>query len=93
MHGERQASRWAGWREELRRLVGQALCAAGGLGGLWLGFLAAPRHSPSTDLLTSFAEVLVPVGWHVAAGVLTGALMAWAASMAVPWLRPPAAER
>jgi hypothetical protein len=91
MDGKREASRWAGLGEELRRFVGQALCAAGGLTGLWLGFLAAPRHSPSTSLVTSFAEVLVPVGWHVGAGVLAGALLAWTVSLAIPWLRPHSA--
>jgi hypothetical protein len=93
MHGMRHGSRWAGLQEELRRFVLQLLCAAGGLAGLWLGFLAAPKDSPSAGLASSLAEVLVPVGWRVGAGVLAGAFLAWTVSIAIPWLRPHPVER
>lgn len=72
--------------EEVYRLVAQCCCAAGGVAGLWLGFLAGlgKRGGPDAGLAT----VLLPVGWRVAAGVVAGALVAWAVSAAIPWLRP-----
>jgi hypothetical protein len=93
MRSERSLSLWAAVREEARRFMLQFVCAAGGLAGLWLGFLAAPKRSSSTQLLPAFAEVLLPVGWRVAAGVVAGALVAWTLSIAVPSLRPHATER
>ncbi|HEU5109498.1 MAG TPA: hypothetical protein VFT95_13225 [Micromonosporaceae bacterium] len=72
---------------EVYRLVVQGCCAAGGLAGLWLGFLAALGRRGDPDAGAALAAVILPVGWRVAAGVIIGALVAWAASVAIPWLR------
>ena len=61
----------------MRNLLAQCCCAAGGLAGLWLGFLAAPKEAGSAHVLRALAEVLVPVAWHVGIGVLAGVLVAW----------------
>jgi hypothetical protein len=76
-----------GLAEEIRRLVMHFCCALGGLAGLWLGFLAAPKHGGSAQLLPALGEVLMPVGWRVGAGVAAGALVAWTLAVAVPWLQ------
>jgi hypothetical protein len=75
-------------REALHHLVVQGCCAAGGLTGLWLGFIAAPKRGASPDLPAALAEVLLPVGWRVGAGVLAGALAAWLLGGAFRWLQP-----
>ena len=69
----------------MRNLLAQCCCAAGGLGGLWLGFLAAPKEAGSAHVLRALAQVLIPVAWHVGIGVLTGVLVAWMLTVAVPW--------
>ena len=74
--------------EEVYRLVVQCCCAAGGLAGLWLGFLAGLGRPGSPDADAALAAVLVPIGWRVAAGVITGALVAGAVSAAIWGLRP-----
>lgn len=74
--------------EEVYRLVVQCCCAAGGLAGLWVGFLAVLGTRGGPDADSALAAVLVPVGWRVVAGVVIGALVAWAVSAAIPWLRP-----
>jgi hypothetical protein len=74
--------------EEAYRLLVQCCCAVGGLAGLWLGFLAGLGRPGSPDADAALAAVLVPVGWRVAAGVITGALVAGAVAAAIAWLRP-----
>ena len=69
-------------------LVVQICCAVGGLAGLWLGFLACLGKRGGPDADAALLAVLVPVGWRVAAGVVIGAMVAWAAFAAIPWLRP-----
>ena len=74
--------------EEAYRLLVQCCCAAGGLVGLWLGFLAGLGRPGSPEGDAALAAVLVPVGWRVATGVIAGALVAGAVSAAIEWLRP-----
>jgi hypothetical protein len=69
-------------------LLVQICCAAGGLAGLWLGFLAGLGKRGGPDADAALLAVMIPVGWRVAAGVIIGAMVAWAASAAIPWLRP-----
>ena len=69
----------------MRNLLAQCCCAAGGLAGLWLGFLAAPKEAGSAHVLRGLAQVLIPVAWHVGIGVLAGVLVAWMLTVAVPW--------
>ena len=88
MRTDRRHSLRAALVDEARRLVLQSCCAAGGLAGLWLGFLAAPKHDSSPRLLEAMAEVLVPVAWHVGLGVLAGASAAGLLLVALPALRP-----
>ena len=77
-------------REALHRLVVQGFCAGGGLTGLWLGFQAAPKQGASAHLPAALAEVMLPVGWRVAAGVLAGAVAAWLVAATFPRLGPGA---
>jgi len=69
-------------------VLAQCCCAAGGLVGLWLGFLAGLGRHAGTDADAALAAVLVPVGWRVAAGVVAGALVASAVAAVIPRLRP-----
>lgn len=78
---------------EVYRLVVQCCCAAGGLTGLWLGFLAALGTRGGPDADAALLAVMVPVGWRVAAGVVAGALVAWAVRAAIPGLRPASRGR
>jgi len=55
----------------------QACCAAGGVAGLVLGFVAALGQASDPRFASALAAVLVPVGLHVVAGVLAGAFAAW----------------
>jgi hypothetical protein len=87
MRNDRESSLWTDVAEELRRLALQCCCAAGGLAGLWFGFLAAPKQDSSPHLLDALAQVLVPVGWRVGLGVLLGAVAAWLLVAIVPALR------
>lgn len=80
-------SRWVALADELRRLALQCCCAAGGLAGLWFGFLAAPKRDSSPHLVEALGQVLVPVGWRVGLGVLLGAAAAWLLTVIVPALR------
>ena len=73
---------------EAYRLLAQCCCAAGGLAGLWLGFLAGLGKPGGPDAGAALLGVMVPVGSRVAAGVVAGALVAWAVAALIPRLRP-----
>ena len=77
----------SGVRGALRRFVASAFCAAGGLGGLWLGMLAVPIAPRSGGELQSLADVLGIVAWRVAVGVAAGALVAAIVCAYMPGLR------
>jgi len=73
---------------EAYRLLAQCCCAAGGLAGLWLGFLAGLGKPGGSDAGAALLRVMVPVGWRVAAGVVAGALVAWWVAALIARLRP-----
>lgn len=58
------------------RLLVQFCCGAGGLGGLWLGFLATLGKPASAGSGAALAGVLVPMGWRVVLGAVAGACVA-----------------
>jgi hypothetical protein len=74
----------------MRSLLAQACCAAGGVTGLWLGFLAELGQPGSAGARGALTDVLLPVGWRVVAGVLAGAGVAWLLNATVLRARPPA---
>lgn len=74
-------------RDVLRRFLVSVCCAAGGLGGLWLGMLAAPLSPQGDSMLASLADVLGTVAWRVALGAVAGALVAGVLCAYTPGLR------
>ena len=77
-----------GLRRDVRAVLLSVCCTAGGLIGLWQGMLAVPTESPSPHAWTALTDVMQPVATGVGLGVVTGALVATAVCMSVPWLRP-----
>ena len=72
---------------EVYRLMAQCCCAAGGLAGLSLGFLAALGERGGPDADAALLALMVPVGWRVVAGVAVGALVDWTVTAAISRLR------
>ena len=69
----------------MRNLLAECCCATGGLIGLWLGFLAGLGKRGGPDADAALAAALATIGWRVAAGVIAGALVAWAVAAAIQW--------